>query len=39
MIPAIFSWFEDFIATNVSIINKLPKSISKWVANRTIWAA
>jgi len=39
MIPAVFGWFESFIATNVSIINKLPLNVRKWVANRTVWGA
>jgi len=39
MIPAVFTWFEGFIATNISFINKLPINIRTWIANRTIWAA
>lgn len=39
MIPVIFDWFENFIATNISIINKLPMGMRKWIANRTVWGA
>lgn len=39
MIPVIFDWFENFISTNISIINKLPMGMRKWIANRTVWGA
>lgn len=39
MIPVLFEWFESFIATNVSVINKLPAPIKKWIASKAIWGA